>query len=62
MADEKLPPHPGRKTAENRLSSERKDAETRFLRQFPLWVSIRMEASAPRPVRPQQNSHETRIS
>ncbi|BBF88058.1 hypothetical protein DLM_4505 [Aquitalea magnusonii] len=36
--------------------------ETSFLRQFPPWGSVRMEASAPLPVRPQQNSHETRIS
>ncbi|BBF85090.1 hypothetical protein DLM_1466 [Aquitalea magnusonii] len=36
--------------------------ETRFLRQFPPWVSIRMDASAPLTVHAQQNSHETRIS
>ncbi|BBF86799.1 hypothetical protein DLM_3207 [Aquitalea magnusonii] len=37
-------------------------SEAGFLRQFPPWVSIRMEASASLTVRPQQNSHETRIS
>ncbi len=36
--------------------------ETSFLRQFPSWVSVRKDASAPLAVHPQQNSHETCIS